>query len=385
MAERRLRGTGGDENRRGQGRSPRRRSGHPLLRTRSSATSSGRGSRRHRPAFRKKGRGGQEERGKSCPDLYTFGRVGPRLVTVCWARSPGLRSRTFPPIPETIGRRRYITPVGPTWATVRRKGPGGEHREGWRRPAAAPDPVQPGACELTDGQLLERFATDGGEAAELAFAALVERHGPMVLRVCRGVLRDPNDVEDAFQATFLVLVRKARALWVEDSLGPWLHRVARRIATRAAGERRPRRRLGAARGRGPAERWLAPSRDDEPGWPAPRGDRPAAGTVPRGGGALRPRGADPRAGRAAPGLAGRHGQEPAVPRPRPAARPIGPPRRRRRDRARLCRRGRSRSPPSPFPLPRWKPRQPPPRLDAPGLRPGVLGGRLHSPRISCEP
>src|SRR5215470_18978564 len=80
--------------------------------------------------------------------------------------------------------------------------------------------------ELTDGQLLERFATAGGEAAELAFAAMVERHGPMVLRICRGVLRDPNDVEDAFQATFLVLVRRARALWVEDSLGPWLHRVA---------------------------------------------------------------------------------------------------------------------------------------------------------------
>src|SRR5262245_29994363 len=51
--------------------------------------------------------------------------------------------------------------------------------------------------ELSDGQLLERFATQGGEAAELAFAALVERHGPMVLRVCRKTLRDPNDVQDA--------------------------------------------------------------------------------------------------------------------------------------------------------------------------------------------
>ena len=87
--------------------------------------------------------------------------------------------------------------------------------------------------ELTDGQLLERFATRGGEAAELAFAALVERHGPMVLRVCRNILRDPNDVQDAFQATFLVLVQKARSLWVRDSLGPWLHRVAHRVATRA--------------------------------------------------------------------------------------------------------------------------------------------------------
>jgi RNA polymerase sigma factor (sigma-70 family) len=87
--------------------------------------------------------------------------------------------------------------------------------------------------ELTDGQLLERFATSGGEAAERAFAALVERHGPMVLRICRHHLRDANDVEDAFQATFLVLVQRARSLWVEDSLAPWVHRVARRIAVRA--------------------------------------------------------------------------------------------------------------------------------------------------------
>jgi len=87
--------------------------------------------------------------------------------------------------------------------------------------------------DLTDGQLLERFATRCGEAAELAFAALVERHGPMVLRVCRNRLRDPNDAEDAFQATFLVLVQKARSLWVRDSLGPWLHRIAHRVATRA--------------------------------------------------------------------------------------------------------------------------------------------------------
>src|SRR6516165_7795387 len=87
--------------------------------------------------------------------------------------------------------------------------------------------------ELTDGQLLERFATERGEAAELAFAVLVERHGPMVFRVCRGVLTDWHDTEDAFQATFLVLVKKARGLWVSDSLGPWLHQVAVRTASAA--------------------------------------------------------------------------------------------------------------------------------------------------------
>lgn len=103
--------------------------------------------------------------------------------------------------------------------------------------------------ELTDGQLLERFASSDGEAAELAFAALVERHGPMVLRVCRGVLSDPHASQDAFQATFLVLVQKARGLWVRDSLGPWLYQVAFRTAScaRLAAARRHRHeRSGAA-------------------------------------------------------------------------------------------------------------------------------------------
>jgi RNA polymerase sigma factor (sigma-70 family) len=86
---------------------------------------------------------------------------------------------------------------------------------------------------LTDGQLLERFAAQPGETSGLAFATLVDRHGPMVLRVCRAILRHEHEAEDAFQATFLVLVRKANSLWVRDSLGPWLYRVAYRVAVRA--------------------------------------------------------------------------------------------------------------------------------------------------------
>jgi HlyD family secretion protein len=97
--------------------------------------------------------------------------------------------------------------------------------------------------ELTDGQLLERFATEGGDVAEEAFAALVQRHGPMVLRVCRSVLANPHDTQDAFQASFLVLVRKARSLWVRDSLGPWLHQVALRTASAARSAAARRRRL----------------------------------------------------------------------------------------------------------------------------------------------
>ena len=89
---------------------------------------------------------------------------------------------------------------------------------------------------LTDGQLLERYALHDGEEAELAFATLVARHGAMVWCTCRAVLRDDHDAGDAFQAAFLVLVRKARSLWVRDSLGPWLHRVALRAALDARRE-----------------------------------------------------------------------------------------------------------------------------------------------------
>ena len=95
--------------------------------------------------------------------------------------------------------------------------------------------------DLSDRQLLERFATGQGEPADLAFNAILERHGPMVLRVCNALLRDPHDAQDAFQATFLVLLRKSRELWVHDSLGPWLHRVARRTAARAQAIARRRR------------------------------------------------------------------------------------------------------------------------------------------------
>ncbi len=84
---------------------------------------------------------------------------------------------------------------------------------------------------LTDRQLLEQFRSRAGDAAEAAFAGLVERHGPMVIRTCRSILRDEHAVEDAFQATFLVLVRRSGSLWVQDSLGPWLFQVAIRVSS----------------------------------------------------------------------------------------------------------------------------------------------------------
>jgi RNA polymerase sigma factor (sigma-70 family) len=91
---------------------------------------------------------------------------------------------------------------------------------------------------LADHQLLERFATHRDEAA---FTALVERHGPMVLRVCRRVLQDGHAAEDAFQATFLVLVRKAGSLRRRELVGNWLYGVAYRVAARARVEAAKRR------------------------------------------------------------------------------------------------------------------------------------------------
>jgi RNA polymerase sigma factor (sigma-70 family) len=86
---------------------------------------------------------------------------------------------------------------------------------------------------LSDRQLLDRFAGRADANAQAAFAGLVARHGPMVLGVCRRALNDPNDVNDAFQATFLVLVRKAKTVRVEGSLGRWLYGVSRRVSARA--------------------------------------------------------------------------------------------------------------------------------------------------------
>jgi RNA polymerase sigma factor (sigma-70 family) len=89
----------------------------------------------------------------------------------------------------------------------------------------------------TDGELLGRFLADRDE---VAFAGLVGRHGPMVLGVCRRLLGNPHDAEDAFQATFLVLVRKAATVVPRELVGNWLYGVACRtaLATRTAGVRR---------------------------------------------------------------------------------------------------------------------------------------------------
>src|SRR5438105_371830 len=86
------------------------------------------------------------------------------------------------------------------------------------------------ADDSTDAHLLERFVSRRDEEA---FATIVRRHGPMVLSVCLRILHDIHDAEDAFQATFLVLARKAGAIGRRERLGPWLHGVAQRTALKA--------------------------------------------------------------------------------------------------------------------------------------------------------
>src|SRR5262245_50322279 len=82
----------------------------------------------------------------------------------------------------------------------------------------------------SDAELLESFIS---RRDETAFAALVRRHGPMVLGVCQRVLRHEADAEDAFQATFLVLVRRAAAIVPRAQVGNWLYGVAQKTALKA--------------------------------------------------------------------------------------------------------------------------------------------------------
>src|SRR5215472_4742363 len=97
--------------------------------------------------------------------------------------------------------------------------------------------VDPDLASQTDKELLKRFLANRDESA---FEALVRRHGPMVLALCRRILRNPQDAEDAFQAAFLVLVRKSASITRPELLGNWLYGVAFRTArtARAAAEKR---------------------------------------------------------------------------------------------------------------------------------------------------
>ncbi|MGC8641819.1 MAG: sigma-70 family RNA polymerase sigma factor [Isosphaeraceae bacterium] len=103
---------------------------------------------------------------------------------------------------------------------------------------------------MSDAELLDQVVSRRDEASEAAFEELVTRHGPMVLRVCRGILLNAHDAEDAFQAVFLVLANRARSIRRSGSVASWLFGVARRVAIRGkqtAARRRALDRLAAER------------------------------------------------------------------------------------------------------------------------------------------
>jgi RNA polymerase sigma factor (sigma-70 family) len=93
-------------------------------------------------------------------------------------------------------------------------------------------------CSLSDTQLLEQYVTHKDAAS---FEVLVWRHGAMVLGLCRRILREEHEAEDAFQATFLVFARKANSVGTGESVGSWLYKVAYRVALRlrSAAQKRP--------------------------------------------------------------------------------------------------------------------------------------------------
>ena len=187
------------------------------------------------------------------------------------------------------------------------------------------------AAGLSDGQLLERFQSRRDATAEAAFEVLVLRHGPMVLRVCRNVLHDPNDAQDAFQATFLVLVRHCGSVRKRDSIGSWLYGVASRVAARArveAARRRSAERRGGLRvvtavdSRRRGRSGSGGLRSGRPGRSAP-----AAGEVPRRGGPLLLGRSDAGAGRRPARHPAGHGTEPRGPGAGPVTPPTHPSRR----------------------------------------------------------
>jgi RNA polymerase sigma factor (sigma-70 family) len=102
-----------------------------------------------------------------------------------------------------------------------------------RRAVSAPQ-----SADLSDGELLELYLTSRDEAS---FEALLQRHGPMVLGVCRRILQNEDDAHDAFQATFLVFLRKAATIIPRARVGNWLHGVAYNTALKAQAMNRQRR------------------------------------------------------------------------------------------------------------------------------------------------
>ena len=166
----------------------------------------------------------------------------------------------------------------------------------------------------SDRELLDLFANRRDESA---FDVLMTRYGRLVLNVGRKLLHDPRDVEDAFQATFLVLVRKPPRLRVGDSLGPWMSTVAYRVAARARANRIRLNRMETTDGLEVA----APIASDTNALVLHEELNRAPRTPPPAGRLLLSRRSDPRVRRRAPGMPRGNRPQPPCPGPLAAASP----------------------------------------------------------------
>ena len=127
------------------------------------------------------------------------------------------------------------------------------------------DGIATSAGDLGDEELLIQFLDGDAESSEDAFRSLVCRHGPMVMGVCRHVLNQDHDAEDAFQATFLTLARKAGTIRDRRVLASWLYEVAYRIAVRArAGS--ARRRQQEKDGMAMTAKTFSPEQENQAAW-----------------------------------------------------------------------------------------------------------------------
>ncbi len=127
--------------------------------------------------------------------------------------------------------------------------------------------------DLSDGALLERFLA---ARDDVAFEALVVRHGPMVLRVCRARLADQNEIDDAFQTVFLILLRRAGSIRSHASVASWLFGVATRVSDRIRVDASRRRRI--ERNAAELRPLVAAVTSDD----CKRGSRPGPSTSPSG-------------------------------------------------------------------------------------------------------
>ena len=148
---------------------------------------------------------------------------------------------------------------------------------------------------VSDAQLLDWFVSSKDESAEAAFEELMIRHGPMVFGICKNVLRDAHDAQDAFQAVFMVLANRASSIRRKNSVASWLFGVAQRVAARARSRAARRRSIDQEAAEQASECYIPPEHDPDRRYCSRRA-RTLTRTASSTPGALLPGGSDLRCG-----------------------------------------------------------------------------------------